>query len=179
MTAEQTVARLGAYCRLEQAIFSTLGSWVLTVSDPSARIALAELSDHAGWRAQRWFEALPTAPPGRDVFLVSTEADIKIFASVNKADDGSDAARLGIVAGEILPRMYGLMVDHLAATEDVAQRPIRRLAEIHRADLDRDLAMALGVFERSVVGADQRSAADRARGHVATVIDRVGGLIGF
>lgn len=175
MTAESTVARLATHCRIEQLLFSTLGGWAPTIEDSSARIVAVELSDHAAWRARRWYELLPTAPPGPDALLVATETEIELAGVIAEAAGPTDAGRFGIVVGELLPRMIGALQAHLAEAPDVSQRPIRRILEIAIADLERDLSVGLGALEVVAGDADTRAESDRARGRVAAVLARSGG----
>lgn len=175
MTAESTVARLAAHCRMEQLLFSTLGAWAPSIEDSAARIAAVELSDHAAWRARRWYELLPTAPPGPDAFLVATEAELELSGLIIEAGGSSDAGRFGIVVGELLPTMVGSLQVHLAEAPEVSQRPIRRILEIAIADLERDLGLGLGILERVAGDAGSRAASDLARGRVAAALARSGG----
>lgn len=176
LTAGATVDRIAAYCRIEQALFALLGGWASSFDDPDAKVAALELADHAAWRARRWYELLPTAPPGPDSFLSPTPRESTIFATARTAGGSSDAARMCVVILELLPVLLDGMREHLDAAPEVSQGPVRRILDIAITDVERDGALGLGVLESLVAAADARSGAETARGEVASALLASGGL---
>lgn len=176
LTAGATVDRIAAYCRIEQAMFALLGGWAPSFDDPDAKAAALELADHAAWRARRWYELLPTAPPGPDSFLTPTVGEREVFATARTAGGSSAAAGMSVVVVELLPLLLAGMRDHLDAAPEVSQGPIRRILDIVITDGDRDLIVGLRVLGPLVASTEGRSEADRACGEVAVAISRRGGM---
>lgn len=176
LDAERTVALLAAFCRVEQLLFTTVGAWAPSTEDAAARIAVVELSDHAAWRAQRWHELLPTAPPGADALLVATRADLEFATGLASAAGSSDAGRFAVLAKVALPMVRGALDGFLDATaSSVAHGPARRIAAIARTDVEADLDLALGILERVATDPASRAEAVRATADVAGSVARSGG----
>lgn len=178
LDAERTVASIALYCRLEQWVFSLLGSWVTSIDDPAARVAVNELAEHAAWRARRWYELLPTAPPGPDAFLVAPPEEIEVAELVVDGAGSGDAGRMAVVVEGLLPMLSGAMSAHLDHAGEVAQRPIVRIAAIARRDIDEDRAVGQTILDRLIDDPARRDEADRACDAVAPAIARMGGSIG-
>ena len=163
-TARGLAARIGGYCWVEQQFFALFGGWVPSTSDPESKLLLAEFGEHAGWRARRWFEALPTAPPGADSLVLppdGTEAVLTAAARAGK-DAGDPRGRLVLAAGILLPALSGVMEVHLASSSTVSTAPVRRLLEIGLFDIGRDRALFAASGLESVpitIGTDPVSAA--------------------
>lgn len=177
MTAAESVEAIAAYCRAEQLVFALLGDGAARFTVPAAVAPTIAAADHAAWRARRWFEVLPTAPPGPDAFLVPTDADREI-AAIARDHAVDEATLLAIVVVELLPRLRAAMQGHLDRTSPVADAPIRRLLDIALRDLDTDLAALLGAFETATASSTDRDRADRAAGAVAAIAARTGWLVG-
>lgn len=142
-SARGLAARIGGYCWIEQQLFALFGGWVPSTTDPESKLLLAELGEHAGWRARRWFEALPTAPPGADfLVLAPAGAETVLAAAVQAGQDAGDpCGRLVLAAGIILPALASAMEAHLASSSKVSTAPVSRLLEIGLFDISRDRAL--------------------------------------
>jgi hypothetical protein len=142
-SASGLAARIGQYCWIEQQFFALFGGWVPSTSDPESKLLLAELGEHAGWRARRWFEALPTAPPGADsLVLAPAGAEPILAAAVQAGQDAEDPrGRLVLAAGVLLPALAAAMETHRAWSSTVSTAPVRRLLEIGLFDIGRDRAL--------------------------------------
>lgn len=142
-SARGLAARIGGYCWIEQQFFALFGGWVPSTADPESKLLLAELGEHAGWRARRWFEALPTAPPGADsLVLAPAGAEAVLAAAVQAGQDAGDPrGRLVLAAGVLLPALAIAMETHLASSSTVSTAPVRRLLEIGLFDIGRDRAL--------------------------------------
>lgn len=130
-TAQWTNQRLATYCRIEQWIYAQLGEWVTADVSPSVRLLLAELSDHAGWRAQRWFESLPIG------VSVGEPTPTEVVGHQNAAQLNSESDFVEFTA-MVEAVVIGFQRDHLLLLDDVSARPLRRILEISVADLERD-----------------------------------------
>jgi hypothetical protein len=177
MTAGATVDRIAAYCRIEQGLFALLGAWAPEIDDAAAKALSLELADHAAWRARRWYEMLPAAPPGPDSFLDPTTRELEVFACARAIGGGSGAAPMAVVSTELLPRLVGAMGEHLAVASAVAQGPVRRILDIAITDVDRDLTAARAAGERLTASPQGRTQADGAIAEVASVLSRLGGIV--
>ena len=157
-------ARMGGYCWIEQQYFALFGGWVPSTSDPESKLLLAELGEHAGWRARRWFEALPTAPPGADSLVRAPAGAELILAAAAQAGQGAEdpRGRLVLAAEVLLPALAAAMETHRASGSTVSAGPVLRLLEIGLFDIGRDRALfeVLGLESAPMVpGADAVSAA--------------------
>ena len=163
-TASGLAARIGGYCWVEQQFFALFGAWVSGIADPESKLLLAELGEHAGWRARRWFEALPTAPPGADSLVLPPDgAETVLAAAVRVGQNAGDPrGLLALAAGILLPALSEAMETHLASSSTVSTAPVRRLLEIGLFDIGRDRAVfAVSGLDSTpmMVGADSVSAA--------------------
>jgi hypothetical protein len=179
-TAVGLAARLGAYCRVEQQLFAVLGSWVVEVPEPDVKLALAEHADHAAWRARRWYELLPTAPPGADALvMVPPEADAAVEAAA-ALGEGADRTleKLAVAGRVLLPRLAAALHAHLDWTSPLTEPAVGRVLAVCAADVDADwaaherLVQALAVDE---AGLDRVAAAQRT---AERALVAAGGLIG-
>lgn len=160
-TAGDSVERMATYCRVEQLSFSLLGGWVAGVETPAAKLALLAAADHCAWRSRRWFEMLPTAPPGPDAYLTPTTIESDAFDGV--ADLDGAGARLSLAFEELLPALRAAMRLHLDRTTEVADAPVRRLLRIAITDVSDDLDAAAGALDQVFALPGERDAADRLR----------------
>ncbi len=128
-TAVGLAARLGAYCRVEQQLFAVLGRWVVEIPEPDVKLALAEHADHAAWRARRWYELLPTAPPGADALVVvPPEADAAVATAAALADGPDRTLEKLAVAGRVLlPRLAAALHAHLDWTSPLTEPAVGRV----------------------------------------------------
>ena len=100
LTAGESVERMTSYCRVEQLLFGLFGQWATEVELPVAKLALVSAADHSAWRAKRWFEMLPTAPPGPDALLTLTSVEREAFGLVTDLVRESQGARQCPIAAE-------------------------------------------------------------------------------
>ena len=142
-TTRGLAARIGGYCWIEQQLFGLFGGWVRSTDDPESKLLVAAIGEHAGWRARRWFESLPTAPPGPDQLVLPPVGAEAIFAAA--ARGGQDPERPGdrllLAVAVLLPALVEAMETDLALIADLAAAPIRRLLEIACFDIARDRAI--------------------------------------
>ena len=161
LTAGESVDRMATYCRIEQMLFGLLGGWVADLTEPTAKLAMLSTADHCAWRARRWFEMLPTAPPGPDAFLPATVSEHEVFRRVADAVGDSQGARLVVTHRVLLPALRNALIDHLEHTSTVADGPIRRLLGISITDLDHDLVAGQGPMELVLTSPGERTDAER------------------
>ena len=179
-TAQGLAARLGAYCWAEQQLFSLLGGWVSDVAETDVKLVLAEHSDHAGWRAERWYELLPTAAPGADALVVAPPGVAEALSEIPTVIDGPGRTveRLSVAYRVLLPRLATALRAHLDWAPPVSEAAVRRVLEISLADVMSDwvvgerVAQALAVENMAMgrVGSVQQWLEQRLGG--------AGGLLG-
>lgn len=170
---DDPAGRIAVLCRAEQLLFAALGDGATRYATPTSASVLATAADHAAWRARRWYELLPTAPPGPDALLVATDADVEVTASV-RDHVVDDITLLAVVAIELLPRVRRSMEIVLEATDPVADGPVRRIVGIALTDLETDVGELLGAYEERIRESAERDRADEAVGAVAAVAARTG-----
>lgn len=178
LSAGESIERMATYCRIEQLFFGLLGGWVTEVQEPTAKLALLGASDHCGWRSQRWFEMLPTAPPGPDVLVAAVDSELAAIATISEVAGETQAARIVMAFEGLLPALGGALRAHLARTTAVADAPIQRMLEIAIADVDRDLRAAADPMKRVVAGPDGGREAERVRAAIDARTVGIGGLFG-
>lgn len=179
LTAGESVDRMATYCRIEQMLFGLLGGWVSDLREPTAKLVMLSTADHCAWRAQRWFEMLPTAPPGPDAFMAATVLERQAFDLAVRAVGDSQGARLVVTYRLLLPTLRGALLDHLERTTTVADRPIRRLLGIAITDLDHDLAAGNGPMELVLAEPAERLEADRIEAELSVAEAGIAGLLRF
>lgn len=178
LTAGESVERMASYCRVEQMLFGLLGGWSLEVEAPAAKLALLTAADHSAWRAKRWFEMLPTAPPGPDAFLTPTSVERDVFARAVDLVGASQGARMVVAYDHLLPGLRDAMSTHLEATTAVADGPIRRLLQIALTDISNDLGDGIGPMELVLASAEERATAERIGAELAGAEARIGHIFG-
>ena len=178
LTAGESVERMASYCRVEQLLFSLFGQWATAVELPVAKLALVSAADHSAWRAKRWFEMLPTAPPGPDAFLTLTLVEREAFALIAELVGESQSARMFVAYGELLPGLRTAMAAHLERTTAVADAPVRRLLDISLTDVSNDLAEGIGLLELVMTTAEERSAAEQVGAQLAVAKARITHIFG-
>ncbi len=135
------LARLvGAYCWVEQRIFTLTGAWASapsegaeTVSEPALRVWCAAVSGHHGALAGCWAERLPLrAGVDRAALVVAPGGLLSdaLDALAGKPDLGE---RVGALAMSLLPGLGAIYGDHLRTATPVSEAPIMEvLAHAHR-----------------------------------------------
>jgi hypothetical protein len=150
LSAPQSAQAIGLCCWLEQQVFALLGSWITEVGESGPKLTMLELSDHAAWRAQRWYELLPTAPPGADALVMGTEALEALVLSAHSVDGNANTIEKFVVAETLLGLLSQLVAELLGRTTAIAGAAVRRIADIAATDLDIDLASCRLVLSASV-----------------------------
>ena len=149
LDAPASARRIGAYCWFEQQLFALFGRWVVEMTEPDhpeARLALLDLSAHAAWRAKRWYELLPTAPPGADALLEGTPAFEAALATASPGLPGDPTAALAR-AIELLDLLDASCAEHQQQASSVAEAAVLRIAAIARTDISLDRERAREVLE--------------------------------
>jgi hypothetical protein len=178
LTAGESVERMAAYCRVEQLLFGLLGGWAAEIELPAAKLSLLNAADHSAWRAKRWFEMLPTAPPGPDALLTPAEVERETFNLIVDLVGDSQGARMAVAYEELLPGLHAAMSAHLERTTAVADGPIRRLLNIAITDISNDSIEGLGPMELVMAAAENRAAAERVGAELAAANARIGHIFG-
>lgn len=160
LSAPESARRVGAYCWLEQQAFAWAGGWVTSIADPVAKLTMLELGDHAAWRAQRWYELLPTVPPGADALVVGSPLLEAVLQVLPSPDDDVHPLEVFISAEALLSMIDRVVAEHLDRTTLVAEPALHRIAEIARTDLAGDLVGCRAVLQASQGQLDQ-AAVDR------------------
>jgi hypothetical protein len=139
-TAAGSAARLGAYCWAEQQVFALLGIWVTEVPEHAAKLAFAEHADHAAWRAQRWYELLPTAPPGPDALLVAPPGLEGLGGAIAELVSGPERTveKLAVAYRVLLPGLAAAVDAHRDWVSPVAEPSVDRVLAIVATDLATD-----------------------------------------
>lgn len=178
LTAGESVERMATYCRVEQLLFGLLGGWAAEVERPEAKLALLTAADHSAWRAKRWFEMLPTAPPGPDSYLNTTVVERESFALLTDLVGTSQGARMVVAYEELLPGLRDAMTTHLDRTTAVADGPVRRMLNIAITDVVNDLRDGIGPMELVLTTAEERESAERVGSELAAANSRIGHIFG-
>lgn len=186
LTAGGLAARLGAYCWVEQQLFSLLGGWVVEVADHDVKALLVEVAEHAAWRALRWYELLPTAPPGADALVrapegVGTLAELVAgpMAGVDAAEDRPRAVtRLACASRVLMPRLLAAYTAHLDWSTSVAEASVRRVLAIAVDDLGTDLRHAERLTQMCLDEATLVTDVTALTSAIERSLVAVGGLLG-
>ena len=133
-TAVGVAERVGAYCWAEQQLFGLLGGWITEIGEPDVKLAVADHADHAGWRAQRWYELLPTAAPGADALVVVPTDVAAAVAASGALAAGPDRTieKLTVAYRVLLPRLAAAVRAHLDWSPAVSEPAVGRMFG-HRA----------------------------------------------
>ncbi len=139
LSASQSARAIGLCCWVEQQVFALLGGWITGISEPGPKLVLLELSDHAAWRAQRWYELLPTAPPGADALVEGTESLGAVLLGAHALDDAAGTVERLVVAESLLDLLDRSVAELLLRTSAIAGAAVLRIGGIIRTDLASDL----------------------------------------
>ena len=167
LTAGESVERMARYCRVEQMLFGMLGGWSADLTEPDAKLVMLSTADHCAWRAKRWDELLPTAPPGPDAFLTPTAAESEAFSLTADLVRDSQVARMVVAYDALLPRLRQAMTGHLERTTAVADGPVQRILAIAITDIENDLAASKGPMELVLSFPESREHAQRIGAELA------------
>lgn len=182
-TALGLAARLGACCWAEQQVFALLGGWAPEVPEPDVKLALAEHADHAAWRAQRWHELLPTAPPGPDALVVAPAGVAPALAAAREACAGADRTveKLAVAHRVLLAGMAAALRAHLDWSAAVSEPAVGRVLAIALDDVLTDWSSGERLLQSRTAGPEGVEALVRARVAQAAVeapLAAAGGLLG-
>jgi hypothetical protein len=170
-------ARIGAYCWVEQQLFGLLGGWVTEIGAPDAKVLVAEHAEHAAWRAQRWFELLPTAPPGADVLVVAPSGVGDLVARVAGLASGQDrtATKLCLAHQVLMPALLVAYAAHAGWASTTSEASTARLLAIVGPNLGADVVQG----QRVLAGLrEPPSSWAGPRAEVEELLDAVGGVVG-
>lgn len=182
-TALGLAARLGACCWAEQQVFALLGGWAQEVPEPDVKLALSEHADHAAWRAQRWHELLPTAPPGPDALVVVPPGVADALAVAGEACAGADRTveKLAVAHRVLLAGLAASLRAHLDWSPAVSEPAVGRMLTIALDDVLHDWSSGERLLQALTAGPEGADALVRARSAQAAVegpLAAAGGLLG-
>lgn len=180
-SAAGSARRLGAYCWAEQQVFAVLGGWVPEVPEAEVKLAVAEHADHAAWRAQRWFELLPTAPPGADALVVAPVGLDGLVGAIAAVVSGPDRTieKLAVAYRLLLPRLAAAIDAHRSWVSVVAEPTVHRMLALVASDLATDWVAGERILQ-TLAGPPEL--AERGRAALATVeglVVAAGGIVGI
>lgn len=183
-TALGLAARLGACCWAEQQLFALLGGWAAEIGEPDVKLAVAEHADHAAWRAQRWYELLPTAPPGADTLVAAPTGVAPALTAAAQVTAGPERTveKLAVAHRVLVPALVAALRAHADWSSPVTEAAVGRVLAIALDDLLADWSAGERLL-RAVVTDDPEpaSALERARNAQAAVevpLLAAGGLLG-
>jgi hypothetical protein len=184
-TALGLARRLGAYCWAEQRVFALLGGWAVEVDEPDVTLALAEHASHAAWRAQRWHELLPTAPPGPDALVDGPSAVAEALERVPPmAEAGSDGSsfdtigRLAVAYRVLFPHLAAAMRAHLDWSSPVAEPEVGRILRLCLDDLLADWVAGERLLQARAHGPTEIERVHSVAGWLEQRIAAAGGILG-
>jgi hypothetical protein len=179
-TTGAVAARIGAYCWVEQQLFSVLGGWVPEVPELDVKIALAEHADHAAWRAQRWYEVLPAAAPGPDALVAAPAGLAELASRIAVVADGPDRTieKLAVTYRVVLPRLAAALEAHRDWSAGIEGSSVPRLLGLAAGDIAGDWVAGERLLQTLV---SEPSALDRCRvaqSAIEGLVAPAGGLAG-
>lgn len=177
LSSREALARLGHYVWVESQIFGLLGGWAAQVPELDAKALVAEQAEHAGWRAQRWFELLPATELEGVLPPYGGETAFGLAASLG---DGVDRTleKLAVTHRVLVPRLVGAYTAHLDWAPVVAEGSTRRLLAIALADVLGDLAHGERLLQAAAGGSLERGRVSAAVDALDDAVTTVGGLLG-
>ena len=161
---DATAARVSDACWRERAAFATLGGWVPTVREPTAKLLVARHSRHHGWHAELLAEVRPITR-AHDGVADPVPLDgrwVGAMEVIGGKPEQATVERLTGVYQVLLPRLLADYDRLLDATSPWSDGPVaRRLRLI--VDDERDaLGEGLAVLEELLAGDADRAARRRA-----------------
>lgn len=182
-TARGLAARLGAYCWAEQQVFALLGGWAREIPEADVKLAVAEHADHAAWRALRWYELLPTAPPGPDALVVAPAGVGVALTTAAELAAGPDhtVEKLAVAHRVLLAGLAAALRAHLDWSPAVAEPAVGRVLTIALDDVVADWSSGERLLQAMTAGPEGAEALGRARVAQAAVeapLAAAGGLLG-
>jgi len=170
-------ARLGAYCWVEQQLFGLLGTWVVEIAEPDVKVLVAEHAEHAAWRALRWFELLPSAPPGADAIVAAPAGTLATWARVESLAAGPEATATKVCLAHqvLMPALLVAYTAHGDWASPVTEAAATRVLAMASHDLASDVADGQRLLAALQVAPSTYAA---ARAEVEEALAGVGGLVG-
>lgn len=130
LTIAETADAVAGYAYVSERSFATLGSWVPSTSEPSAKVALAAHARAHAWYAGLWAEQLPAGFPR------ATSAAAERFGPVFETlVTLAPVDRLAAFYRAVLPRTITAVTAHAERCSIVADGTIARVLRIVRNDL--------------------------------------------
>jgi hypothetical protein len=179
-TALGVAARLGAYCWAEQRLFALLGGWITEIPEPDVKLAVAEHADHAAWRAQRWYELLPTAPPGADALVVAPPGVASALAVAAGPAAGPDRTleKLAVAYRVLFPRLGAALRAHLDWSPAVSEPAVGRMVAIALDDVVADWSAGERLVQALAEPGEPLGRVAAAQAVGETPLAAAGGLLG-
>lgn len=179
-TAAGVASRLGAYCWVEQQIFGWLGGWVPQVPELDVKLAVAEHADHAGWRAQRWYELLPMAAPGPDALVGAPDGLVELSDRVDAIAGGAGRTieKLAVVYRVVLPRLAAAQDAHRSWSDPVSGAEVGRMLGLVSADLAADWVEGERLLQTLLGSGSDLDRCHRAQVEVERFVSGAGGIAG-
>jgi hypothetical protein len=140
--------RMGAHTWMEQRLFELAGSWSDATADLEARVRLATLSRHHGWRAEQWWALLPglTDLPPHELVVPPTAEVAGALDELGARPDGG--GRVVALYDGVLIGMADAYEAHARRCRPAADEPTARVLRHVLADLRHDLADVAGLLDR-------------------------------
>ncbi len=142
LTLVESARLLGCYRWVEQRLFEVLGGWVVTETEPEARLLFDVQSRHHAWHAQLWEERIPEVEGVVDPDLLTVAPDegvaelLSTLGGVQGSDEGGGGTLVRLVglARVVSPRLacgYGY---HLSRAVSVSDGPVIRALRLALRD---------------------------------------------
>lgn len=179
-TALGLAIRLGACCWAEQQVFALLGGWVTEIAEVDVKLAVAEHADHAAWRAQRWYELLPTAPPGADALVVAPPgmaAAVAVAAALAEGP-GRTVEKLAVAHRVLLPRLAAALRAHLDWSPPVSEPAVGRMLRVALDDVAADWVAGERLLQALATNPEALARAHTAQAGAEGPIAAAGGFLG-
>jgi hypothetical protein len=130
-TIGQLASRCGAYCWLEDRLFSLTGAWASATlgdtetADPQASVAFSVMSAHHGLVAARWRDRLPVRA-GVDAGALIAPPTPRLAEALDRlGGEPRLAVRVHALAELVLPSVLAAYEQHLSHSTPVNEGPVR------------------------------------------------------
>jgi hypothetical protein len=173
--------RLGHYAWIERWLFSTLGSWAVSVPEPAVKLHLGSHCAHHAWHARLWQERLPSLSDAAPEELIAPPDDGFVAFVAALAEPRAPEMTIEKLVGA-----YRVLVPHLVATysrhldetsRDLDGPTVRALTLILR-DEEEDVAGGEALLAALVETPQQAARAADHRAHLEALLARAGGIAG-
>jgi hypothetical protein len=140
------------------------------------KLVVAEHADHAAWRARRWHELLPSAPPGPDALVSGPSAVAEAVAGAAAAT--GTVERLAIAHRVLVPRLVAALAAHRDWSSPVTEPAVGRVLALCLGDLAADWAVGERALQALTGSADALDRAHAAAAGLEAAVVAAGGLLG-